>query len=346
VLRVENAKKSYRVADPSRFFGANIVEAVRGVTFEVKAGENFGIVGESGCGKSTLSRLLSFVEEPDEGRIYFEGEDISTLGARQMLDLRHRFQLILQDPYNALPPHMPVGDTIGEALRVHGVRNRRAVREQVLAVMEEVGLPASLYGNLLAGLSAGQRQRINLARAMILKPRLLILDETLSALDQVEQSRLIELFEKLQAAHGLTYIFISHDLAMVRRVCTRIAVMYLGRIVELADNETVFFNPGHPYTRALLSAVPAIEPRRYDPRDCLFDGEPPSPINIPPGCSFRPRCPLAFDRCAREDPRSFQRQEGGTAACFLVETGDEMVPPARPGRGEELHSVPALASQA
>jgi peptide/nickel transport system ATP-binding protein len=316
---VVDAHKSYRVADPSRFFGHNTVEAVRGVSFEVRAGENFGIVGESGCGKSTLSRLLSFVEEPDRGQIFFEGKDIAGLNRKRMLDLRHNFQLILQDPYNALPPHMTVGRTIGDALRIHGEGGERQIREKVLAVMDEVGLPADLYDSLLPGLSAGQRQRINLARAMILKPRLLILDETLSSLDQVEQTRLLDLFERLQAAHGLTYIFISHDLAMVRRVCTRIAVMYLGRIVELADNHTVFFNPGHPYTRALLSAVPAIEPRRYDARECLLEGEPPSPINIPPGCSFRPRCPLAFDRCAKEDPPSIARPGQGEAACFLAE---------------------------
>ena len=315
MLSVRDVFRTYRVRDPNRFFGHNLVEAVRGVSFDVLAGENFGIVGELGCGKSTLSRLLSWVEEPDRGTILFEGEDIRGMNRKAMLGLRQRFQLLLQDPFNALPPHMPVGRTIAEPLILHRLGSRRKIRELVLSVMEEVGLDRSLYDSLLVGLSAGQRQRINLARALVLKPRLLILDETLSSLDQVEQFRLLEIFERLQAAHGFTYIFISHDLAMVRRACSRIAVMYLGKVVELAANRTVFFDPGHPYSKALLSAVPTIEPRRYDARECLLEGEPPSPINIPPGCSFRPRCPLSFERCAVEEPQLAERK-GGAAACF------------------------------
>ncbi len=322
MLRVDDVYKTYRVADPNKFFGHNKVEAVRGVSFEVMAGENFGIVGESGCGKSTLSRLLSWVEEPDRGTIYFEDADIAKMNRRKLLGLRCRFQLLLQDPYNAMPPHMPVGRTIAEPLYIHGTHNRKEVRERVLAVMNEVGLPSSLYENLLVGLSAGQRQRINLARALVLEPHLLILDETLSALDQVEQSRLLEIFERLQAQHGFTYIFISHDLAMVRRACTRIAVMYLGKIVELADNQTVFFNPGHPYTKALLSAVPTIEPRRYDAKECLLEGEPPSPINIPSGCSFKPRCPLAVERCWAEEPALLDRKAGGHSACIWANASE------------------------
>jgi len=317
ILSVRDVYRTYKVRDPGRFFGHNRVEAVRGVSFDVRAGENFGIVGESGCGKSTLSRLLSWVEEPDRGAIFFEDEDVGRMDRTAMLALRRRFQLLLQDPFNALPPHMPVGRTIAEPLILHRLGTRKQIRDQVLSVMDEVGLDRHSYDSLLVGLSAGQRQRINLARALVLKPRLLILDETLSSLDQVEQSRLLELFERLQATHGFTYIFISHDLAMVRRACTRIAVMYLGKVVELADNHSMFFDPGHPYSRALLSAVPTIEARRYDARECLLDGEPPSPINIPPGCSFRPRCPLSFDRCAAEEPPLLPR-EGGSAACYFA----------------------------
>jgi peptide/nickel transport system ATP-binding protein len=199
--------------------------------------------------------------------------------------------------------------------------------------MNEVGLPSSLYESFLMGLSAGQLQRVNLARALVLKPQLLILDETLSALDQVEQWRLLEIFERLQAEYGFTYIFISHDLAMVRRACSRIAVMYLGKIVEIADNETVFFDPGHPYTRALLSAVPTIEPRRYNTKECLLEGEPPSPINIAPGCTFRPRCPLAFERCRTEEPALFIRAAGGRSACFLASpAGDQGASSSIPAR--------------
>ena len=333
MLQVKDAYKTYHVPNPNTFFGYNAVEAVRGVSFEVMEGENFGIVGESGCGKSTLSRLLSWVEEPDRGRIFFEGSDIAAMDRRQLLQLRRRFQLLLQDPYNAMPPHMPVGRTIAEPLRIHGLGSRKEVREHVLSVMNEVGLPSSLYESFLMGLSAGQLQRVNLARALVLKPQLLILDETLSALDQVEQWRLLEIFERLQAEYGFTYIFISHDLAMVRRACSRIAVMYLGKIVEIADNETVFFDPGHPYTRALLSAVPTIEQRRYNTKECLLEGEPPSPINIAPGCTFRPRCPLAFERCRTEEPALFIRAAGGRSACFLASpAGDQGASSSIPAR--------------
>jgi peptide/nickel transport system ATP-binding protein len=333
MLQVKDAYKTYHVPNPNTFFGYNAVEAVRGVSFEVMEGENFGLVGESGCGKSTLSRLLSWVEEPDRGRIFFEGSDIAAMDRRQLLQLRRRFQLLLQDPYNAMPPHMPVGRTIAEPLRIHGLGSRKEVREHVLSVMNEVGLPSSLYESFLMGLSAGQLQRVNLARALVLKPQLLILDETLSALDQVEQWRLLEIFERLQAEYGFTYIFISHDLAMVRRACSRIAVMYLGKIVEIADNETVFFDPGHPYTRALLSAVPTIEQRRYNTKECLLEGEPPSPINIAPGCTFRPRCPLAFERCRTEEPPLFIRAAGGRSACFLASpAGDQGASSSIPAR--------------
>ena len=333
MLQVKDAYKTYHVPNPNTFFGYNAVEAVRGVSFEVMEGENFGIVGESGCGKSTLSRLLSWVEEPDRGTIFFEGSDIAAMDRRQLLQLRRRFQLLLQDPYNAMPPHMPVGRTIAEPLRIHGLGSRKEVREHVLSVMNEVGLPSSLYESFLMGLSAGQLQRVNLARALVLKPQLLILDETLSALDQVEQWRLLEIFERLQAEYGFTYIFISHDLAMVRRACSRIAVMYLGKIVEIADNETVFFDPGHPYTRALLSAVPTIEQRRYNTKECLLEGEPPSPINIAPGCTFRPRCPLAFERCRTEEPPLFIRAAGGRSACFLASpAGDQGALSSTPAR--------------
>ena len=232
---------------------------MRGVTFDVLEGDNFGLVGESGCGKSTLSRLLSWIEQPDRGTILFDGQDIGAMGRAELLTMRRGFQLLLQDPYNCMPPHLTVARTIADA--AEGARHPRGARSRARckAVMAEVGLPADLADRLPVGLSAGQRQRINIARALVLEPRLLILDETLSALDPMEQGRLLDLFEKLQAAHRLTYLFISHDLAMVRKVCSRIAVMYLGKIVELADTGTVFFDPGHPYTRALLSAVPALE---------------------------------------------------------------------------------------
>ena len=303
--------------DRHKLFGHQYVQAVRGVSFDVFRGENFGLVGESGCGKSTLSRLLSWVEEPDQGSIMFEGRDISTMNGRERLAMRNGFQLLLQDPYNCLPPHLPIGRSIGLGLEVHGV-GRKEIASRVRDVMREVGLSLNDLHSLPVGMSAGQRQRVNIARAIVLEPRLIILDETLSALDPVEQSRLLALFEQLQVKHGLTYLFISHDLAMVRRVCTRIAVMYLGKMVEVADTSGTFYDPGHPYTRALLSAVPTLDANPYRPEDCLLDGEPPNPIDLPPGCSFAGRCPLAIDICRSKEPVLGFRKPGRLAACHLA----------------------------
>ena len=323
---MQDVTKTYSVPDRNRFFGTQAVQAVRGVTFDVLEGDNFGLVGESGCGKSTLSRLLSWIEQPDRGTILFEGQDIGAMGRAQLLTMRRGLPAAAAGPlqlHPAEPDRRPDDRPAAEGAR----RPRREIAGKVKAVMAEVGLPADLADRLPVGLSAGQRQRINIARALVLEPRLLILDETLSALDPMEQGRLLELFAKLQAAHRLTYLFISHDLAMVRKVCSRIAVMYLGKIVELADTGTVFFDPGHPYTRALLSAVPVLEEQPYKAEECLLEGEPPSPIDMPTGCSFRARCPLAFDRCRIEEPPLYSRGPGRVAACHLVES-DEQAPKA------------------
>lgn len=317
ILDVRDIVKNYVVRDRDVLFGHRQVQAVRGVSFDVRRGENFGIIGESGCGKSTLSRLLSCLELPDQGLIRYDGQDIATLRGKGLLALRRRFQLLLQDPYNTIAAHSSIGRTIAEPLLIHGLVPRRQVRARVCDVMREVGLSPDLYDQLPSGLSAGQRQRVNIARALVLEPELLILDETLSALDQVEQAKLLDLFESLQRNRSITYIYISHDLGMVRRVCGRIAVMYLGRIVELADNDTLFMRSMHPYTRALLSAVPTVETKRFGTGTYLLEGEPPDPIDIPPGCSFRSRCPFAFGRCAVEDPALTALPDGTLRACHL-----------------------------
>jgi len=317
VLDIRDVEKTYEVRDSSAIFAHRKVQAVRGVSFTVNRGENFGIIGESGCGKSTLSRLLSAIEAPDRGRILFEGKDIATLRGRDLLSLRRRFQLLLQDPYNAIAAHMSIGRTIAEPLRIHRLGSRRQIEARVKEVMAEAGLSPSLYHQLPVGLSAGQRQRVNIARALVLEPELLILDETLSTLDQVEQAKLLDLFETLQARHAITYVYISHDLTMVRRVCARIAVMYLGRVAEFADNETMFRAAAHPYTRSLLSAVPTIESKPYETETYLLEGEPPDPIDIPPGCSFRTRCPFAIERCAHDDPEARMLADGTLSACHL-----------------------------
>ncbi|MGJ7581765.1 ABC transporter ATP-binding protein [Variovorax sp. RHLX14] len=319
ILKVENVSKLYRVRDRTAFNRVHDVQAVRNITFSVARGESIGIVGESGCGKSTLTRLLTLLERPDTGTIEFDGQDLGALSSSALRALRPQFQLLLQDPYNALPSGRTIGEIISEPLSIHRIAKGAEARQRVLSVMNEVGLPASQIDALPVSMSAGQRQRINIARALALEPKLMVLDETLSSLDQVEQSRLIALFERLHRQHGLTYIYISHDLAMVRRVCTRVAVMYLGEIVELSPNEMLFRNPGHPYSKALLSAIPTLEAHPFDAERCLLDGEPPSPIDLPVGCSFANRCPVALERCTGSAPAAFPRGEQAFSRCFLTE---------------------------
>lgn len=315
IMSVRGVAKFYETRAKA---GKAVVQAVRNVEFDVFPGDNFGIVGESGCGKSSLMRLLTGLERPGAGSIIFEGEDVGTASPARLRQLRRRFQLVLQDPFGSLPPQSSIGDIVEEPLKIHGIGNKKERQDRARAALNEVGLSDRLYDQLPTGLSAGQRQRLQVARAMVLEPRLLIMDETLSALDQTEQGKLLDLFGRLQAQHGFTYIFISHDLTMVRQVCSRIAVMYLGETVEVAPNERMFFDPGHPYTRALLSAAPTLEERRYRPEDCLLEGEPPSPIDLPPGCAFAGRCPHAFDRCHRENPVLVSRGDQALAACFLL----------------------------
>ena len=326
VLSLRDVSQVYKVKRRTGFGGFDELRAVHNVTFDVRRGDSFAIVGESGCGKSTLMRLLSRLEQPVSGEVICMGEDIAKLKGQRLLEFRRRLQLVLQDPFGSLPPRTAIGAMLEKPLRVHGWRDRARIRERVETVMVEVGLDPNLYGELPLGLSAGQRQRINVARALVLKPEILIMDETLSSLDQSEQFKLLDLFARLQRDHGLTYIFISHDLAMVRKVCNRVAVMYLGEVFELANNERLFFDPGHPYTMALLSAMPTLEPRRYRPEDCLMEGEPPSPINLPKGCSFRSRCPRAVDRCAERPPNLTIRGQRDFAACHLV---NDPAPPAK-----------------
>lgn len=295
ILEVSTISKIYKVSE-RKFFSYIKIQAVKEVSFSIKRFENFGIIGESGCGKSTLSRLLSNLESPDEGWIKFNNKKISGLNNKEILDTRKKFQLLLQDPYGCIPNHKSIYNIVSEPLIIHGEKNKNIINQKVKKVIEEVGLNFEIVNYLPSGLSAGQRQRINIARALILEPELLILDETLSSLDQVEQAKLLKLFQDLQNRYEITYVFISHDLTMVRKVCNRIAVMYLGRIVELAENDTLYNNCKHPYTRTLLCSIPTLDDNPYDSKKYLMEGEPPDPSDVPKGCSFRSRCPFSTDK--------------------------------------------------
>jgi oligopeptide/dipeptide ABC transporter ATP-binding protein len=291
----------------------SIVRAVDGVSFSVAPGETLGLVGESGCGKSTLARALLFLDPPTSGEILFEGARLTEADARR---LRGRAQIVFQDPYGSLPPRMRVERILADPLLIHGA-GRTEARERVPQLLRDVGLKTDAARKLPHQLSGGQRQRVGIARALSVQPSLVIADEAVSSLDASVQAQILNLFRDLQERHGLTYLFISHDLGVVKYMSHRIAVMYLGAIVELAPADELYDRPLHPYTRALTSAIPSLG-RRGGARIRL-PGEPPNPSNPPPGCTFHPRCPLADERCRIERPPLRQIEEGRWSACHYAE---------------------------
>jgi oligopeptide transport system ATP-binding protein len=312
LLRVRGLFKHFPVQNSD-----DVVRAVDGVTFEILRGETLGLVGESGCGKSTVGRCLLRLIEPTRGEVEFDGQDVLSLSGGDLRRLRRRMQIIFQDPYASLNPRMRVRDIVAEPLVVHGIGDKSERRERVADLLRKVGLDPDYMNRYPHEFSGGQRQRLGIARALALNPKLIVADEPVSALDVSVQAQVINLLEDLQAEFDLTYLFISHGLAVVEHISNRVAVMYLGRIVEVATARELYSNPLHPYTRALLSAIPVPDPKRKRER-IVLKGDVPTPINPPSGCRFHTRCPDAVAECARIDPDLREVTPGHRFACIRV----------------------------
>lgn len=322
LLEVNNLKMYFPVTSGMLFQRTVAhVKAVDDVSFSVRRGETLGLVGESGCGKTTTGRCILQLYKPTGGEVKFEGQDLTKLGTRQMRAMRREMQVIFQDPYSSLNPRMTAGNIIGEPLIVHGLVNGRAeYREKVADLLQNVGLNPYMADRFPHEFSGGQRQRIGVARALSVSPKFIVADEPVSALDVSIQAQIINLLEELQEQFSLTYLFIAHDLSVVRHISDRVGVMYLGHLVELAERNEVYRNPVHPYTRALLSAVPIPDPILDAQRErVLLTGEVPSPLNPPSGCVFHPRCPLADETCSRVAPELRQISPEHWAACLKVD---------------------------
>jgi oligopeptide transport system ATP-binding protein len=320
LLEVQNLMKHFPVGGGMFGQRRGVVRAVDDVSFTIRRGETLGLVGESGCGKTTTGRCILMLERPTSGRILFEGRDLTTLDDAGLRSVRRRIQVIFQDPYSSLNPRMTVGQIIAEPLAVHGIVPDRAARgTRVRDLLTHVGLLPQHAHRYPHELSGGQRQRVGIARALAMEPTLIVCDEPVSALDVSIQAQIINLLEDLQSELGLTYLFIAHDLSVVRHISDRVAVMYLGKIAEITERKALYDDPLHPYTKALLAAVPIPDPELEQRRErVVLGGEVPSALNPPSGCVFHPRCPIAIDRCAREIPALREVRPAHWAACILA----------------------------
>ncbi|SEF51278.1 ABC transporter ATP-binding protein [Paenibacillus sp. UNC499MF] len=312
ILSIRNMKKHFDLGQ------GKILKAVDNFSIDINRGETFGLVGESGCGKSTAGRTIIRLYEATDGEVIFNGENVHKLSGRKMRDFHRNMQMVFQDPYASLNPRMTVGNIIAEGLDIHGVASGSKRRERVIELLDAVGLNAEHASRFPHEFSGGQRQRIGIARALAIEPQFIIADEPISALDVSVQAQVVNLFKKLQKDRGLTYLFIAHDLAMVKHISDRIGVMYLGNLVEVTTSKELYANPLHPYTESLLSAIPIPDPEIERRRErIILKGEVPSPLNPPSGCPFRTRCPKAMDQCAVTMPPMKEVEPGHFVACHL-----------------------------
>ena len=316
LVRVDNISKDFAAGQTGIFGGKLFVKAVAGVTLDIFTGETLGLVGESGSGKSTLGRLILKLIEPTAGRVIFDGRDLATLGRQELRTLRREMQLVFQDPYSSLNPRMRVRAIVGEGIEIHKLARGKQKEERIAELLRMVGMGPDAMDRYPHEFSGGQRQRIGIARALAVNPRFVVLDEPVSALDVSIQAQIINLLQDLQEQLQLTYLFIAHDLRVVEHISRRVAIMYLGKIVELADRDEIYTNPRHPYTRALLSAIPTIDTAQR-PERIKLPGEMPSPLNPPSGCAFHPRCPYAKDECRTVEPPLETGRGGHAVACHV-----------------------------
>ncbi|HPS40964.1 MAG TPA: dipeptide ABC transporter ATP-binding protein [Anaerolineaceae bacterium] len=317
LMVVKNLKKYYEVRTGILQRVSAHVQAVDDVSFTVRDGETLGLVGESGCGKTTVGRTVLRLTEPTAGSVQFDGKDVLKLSGKELKAVRKDMQIIFQDPYASLDPRVQIGDSVMEGLDIHSVGNRKDRYRMVIDMLKKVGLEEYHARRYPHEFSGGQRQRIGIARALALNPRFIVCDEPVSALDVSIQSQVLNILKDLQKDLGLTYLFIAHNLGVVEHISNRVAVMYLGKMVELTDRDELFRNPLHPYTRALMSAIPIPDPRLKRQRTIL-KGDVPNPVNPPKGCRFHPRCPIAVAQCSVEEPAFIEKTPGHSVACWLA----------------------------